>query len=79
MLMAAGCGLAGVSAWLVVPLTLAGLSVGTLPRYLALWSRARVVHGERQWWMTVAQSTFNSVAAAGGCYLLGAAARWLWW
>lgn len=72
-------GVTNVPAWVVVPLTLAGLSAVTLPTYFALWPRAREGGCARAWWSTVAQSTFNSTAAVVGAYIVGAVSRWLWW
>lgn len=66
--------------WLVVlPMVLAGLSIASLPKYISLWPRAREVGAERVWWMTVAQSTFSSLAAASAAYLSGVVIAWAWW
>jgi hypothetical protein len=33
--------------WVVLPLTLAGLSIDSLPKFVALWPRAQDVGAER--------------------------------
>jgi hypothetical protein len=71
-------GAAGVRAWLVVLLALAGLSVSSLPKYIALWPRAERAGVERAWWHTVALSMLNNLAAGCAAYLLGIACRWFW-
>jgi hypothetical protein len=69
----------GVAWWIVVPLTMAGLSVSSLPKYIGLWPRAERVGAQAEWWKTVGLSTFNSFAAAVAAFLLGNVLRWLWW
>ena len=69
----------GVTGWVVVPLTLAGLSISSLPKYIELWPRAERVGAEGEWWKTVMLSTFNSVAAAVAAFVLGRLTRWLFW
>ncbi len=69
----------GVAWWVVVPLTLAGLSVSALPKYLELWPRATEVGAQGEWWKTVGLSTFNSLAAAVAAFVLGNLVRWIWW
>jgi hypothetical protein len=69
----------GVAWWIVVPLTLAGLSVSSLPKYMELWPRAEKVGAQSEWWKTVALSTFNSLGAAVAAFVLGNVVRWLWW
>jgi hypothetical protein len=49
----------GVPWWVVVPLTLAGLSIASFPKYIALWPRARRTGAEREWLLTVSLSMFN--------------------
>ena len=70
---------AGVSAWIAVPLLVAGLSVSSLPKYIALWPRAERVGAERVWWQTVGLSMFNNLATSCGAFVLGILCRWLWW
>jgi hypothetical protein len=65
--------------WVVVPLLVAGLSISSLPKYIALWPRAQRAGAERVWWQTVMLSVLNNVAAAGGAFLLGIVTRWVWW
>lgn len=79
-LLLVGCiaGAVGVSAWLVVPLLVVGLSISALPKYIALWPRAQRVGAEGAWWRTVALSVVNNLAASCGAFLVGVLARWLW-
>jgi hypothetical protein len=67
-----------VPSWLVIPLTLIGLAIASLPKYLELWPRARCAGAERQWLLTVGLSLFNSLAAACAAFLLGIVIRWFW-
>jgi hypothetical protein len=80
-LLLVGCiaAMARLSVWVVVPLLVAGLSISSLPKYIALWPRARAVGAERVWWQTVALSVFNNVGASCAAFVFGVAARWLWW
>lgn len=78
IMVAAATPAAGGTWWLVVPLTVAGLSISTLPKYLTLWPRARSAGAQHVWWQTVALSTFNNLAAACGAFLLGVLIRWFW-
>jgi len=66
----------GVQAWVAVPLTLAGLSITSLPKYAALWPRARRAGAERAWLIIVSLSMFNNLATACAAFLLGTAIRW---
>jgi hypothetical protein len=68
----------GVQAWVAVPLTLAGLSIASLPKYAALWPRARRARAERQWLMTVSLSMLNNLATSCAAFLLGIAIRWVY-
>lgn len=80
-LLLSGCvaALAGLSAWLIVPLLVAGLSIASLPKYLELLPRARAAGVEREWLAAVGLSTFNSLGAAAGAVVVGWVVRWLWW
>jgi hypothetical protein len=69
----------GVAWWIIVPLTVAGLSVSSLPKCIELWPQADRVGAQAEWWKTVALSTFNSLATAIAAFLLGNLVRWLWW
>lgn len=71
-------GAAGLSAWIVIPLAVTGLCISSMPKYIALWRRARAVGGGHVWWETVALSMLNNVGAVCAAYLLGVAMRWLW-
>jgi hypothetical protein len=79
LVIAAIAAVAGLAWWIVLPLTVAGLSISSLPKYLESYGRARAAGVEREWWIAVALSSFNSLGAATGAYLLGVAIRWLWW
>ena len=68
-----------VAWWIIVPLTLAGLSVSSLPKYIELWQRAERASAQGEWWNTVALSTFDSLAAAVAAFVLGKLLGWLWW
>ena len=35
------CAAAGLAWWIVLPLSVAGLSISSLPKYVQLWSRGR--------------------------------------
>ena len=69
---------AGVGAMVVVPLLVAGLSISSLPTYIAFWSRVRRADAERARWETVASSIFDNLATACVTFLLGTVARWQW-
>lgn len=69
----------GVAWWVVLPLTLAGLSISSLPKYVELWPRAKAVGAEGEWRRTVILSMFNNLAAACGAFVLGKLIHWLWW
>ena len=79
LLIAAGLAAAGgVQWWIVVPVTLAGLSIASLPRYVALWPRARRAGAERAWLVTVSLSMFNNLATSCAAFLLGIVIRRFW-
>lgn len=61
----------GLAWWVVVPLTLVGLSISSLPKYIALWPRAAKAGAQGAWWRTIALSTFNSLAAAPAAFMVG--------
>ena len=77
LLVTSGAGAAGGAWWVFIPLCVAGLSISSLPKYISLWPRAREVGADWKWWETVGLSTFNSVGAASGAYMVGIASRWL--
>ena len=79
LIVAAVTSMSGVKWWIVVPLTVTGLSVASLPKYIALWPRARNVGADRAWWITVGLSMFNNLATACAAFVLGILIRWLWW
>jgi hypothetical protein len=79
LLVAAFTSMWGVAWWVVVLLTVTGLSISSLPKYIELWPRARNAGAEAEWWKTVALSAFNNVAAACAALMLGKVIRWLWW
>ena len=78
LLVASVAATAGVAWWVTVPLVVAGLSIVSMPKYVALWPRAREVGAELEWWKTIALSMFNNLACACGVQVLGVFARWLW-
>jgi hypothetical protein len=77
LLVVASLAAASVRWRVVVPLTLAGLSVASLPKYAALWPRARRAGAEREWLLTVSLSIFNNLATSCAAFLL-ITIRWLW-
>jgi hypothetical protein len=79
LLVAALASTFGLAWWMAVPLTLAGLSISSLPKYAELLPRARTVGAEGEWWKTVVLSLFNNLAAACGAYVLRKVIHWLWW
>ena len=78
LFVAAFAAAAGLSGWIIVPLTLAGLSISSLPKYFELWPRARNVGAEGEWWRTLALSALNSFAASCAAFLLGRGIGWLY-
>ena len=78
LLIAALAAAAGVAAWIVVPLTVAGLSISSLPKYTELWPRVVAAGAEREGWKTIALSLFNNIAAGCGAFVAGVFTRWLW-
>lgn len=78
LLTAAVCGAAGMSWAIAIPLTVAGLSISSLPRYIDLWPRAEAAGATRQWIATVGLSMLNSLGAALAAFALGCAAGWFW-
>jgi hypothetical protein len=78
LIVAAIASTAGLSPWIVIPLSVAGLSISSLPKYIALWPRARAVGADRMWWSTLALSMFNNLATSCAAFVFGIAMRWLW-
>jgi hypothetical protein len=78
LLVASVAATAGVAWWVTVPLVVAGLSIVSMPKYIALRTRARMVGAEHEWWKTIALSMFNNLACACGVQMIGVFARWLW-
>jgi hypothetical protein len=79
LLAAAFVSMLSVTVWIVIPLTLAGLSISSLPKYIELWPRAERVGAQGEWWKKVALSALNSLADAVAAFVLGNLARWVWW
>ena len=79
LLVAALASVLGVAWWVALPLTVAGLSISSLPKYVELWPRARAVGAEAEWWKTVLLSILNNLAAGCAAFVLGKLIRWLWW
>jgi hypothetical protein len=69
---------AGLDAATTIPFSLAGLTLSSMPKYIALWPRARAAGATGVWWSTVALSMLNNLAASCAAFLLGLAIRWLW-
>lgn len=78
LVVAALAATADLAAWIVFPLAVTGLSISALPKYIALWPRVRAAGAEQAWWVTVALSTFNTLAASSAAYLFGRFLGWLW-
>ena len=75
---AAVCGAFGLSWWIVIPLTVAGLSISSLPKYIELWPRAQAAGATHQWLATVGLSMLNSLGAALAAFAVGCAVGWFW-
>jgi hypothetical protein len=78
-LLTAVAGMLSVPWWVVLPLTLAALSIDSLPKYILLWPRAQRAGAEGAWWIAVTLSTAAGLATASAAYLLGVVIRWVWW
>ena len=65
--------------WIALPLAVAGLSISSLPKYVALWPRARDVGAEAEWWKTIGLSTLNCLGASTGAHVTGRVIGWVWW
>ena len=68
----------GVSGWISVPATIAGLLISSLPKFLPLYPRATAVGAETAFWMTVLASIMNATTVGFAAFLLGRATWWLW-
>ena len=73
--MAAGFGLSG---WISIPATIAGLLISSLPKYLPLCPRAKAVGAVAEFWATVLASILNATIVGIAAFLLGRATWWLW-
>ena len=73
--MAAGFGLSG---WISIPATIAGLLILSLPKYLPLYPRAKTVGGVAEFRAAVLASVLNATMVAVAVFLLGRASWWLW-
>ena len=71
--------LIGVAGFVVIPLSVAALSIASLAKFIELWPRAQDVGAEWAWWVTVVASMLNDLAASCGVFVLGKFVRWLWW
>lgn len=78
LLVATSAAALGLSAWLVIPLTIAGLSISSLPKYVELRPRVRKAGVEREGYITIALSLLNNFATSCAAFVLGILARWLW-
>ena len=68
--MAAGFGLSG---WISIPATIAGLLISSLPKYLPLYPRAKPVGAVAEFWATVLASILNAPIVGIAIFLLGRA------
>ena len=73
--MAAGFGLSG---WISIPATIAGLLISSLPKYLPLYPRAKAVGAVAEFWATVLASVLNATIVGIAVFLLGRVTWWLW-
>ena len=73
--MAAGFGLSG---WISIPATIAGLLISSLPKYLPLYPHAKAVGAAATFWVAVFASILNATVVGFAAFLLGRAAWWLW-
>ena len=73
--MAAGFGLSG---WISIPATTAGLLISSLPKYLPLYPRAKAVGAVAEFWATVLASILNATIVGIAVFLLGRTTWWLW-
>ena len=70
-----GC---GVSGWIVVPATMTGLLISSLPKYGPLYVQAKAAGVTPAFWATVLASIGNAAVAAIAAFVLGRATWWLW-
>lgn len=68
----------GVSGWVTIPATAAGLLISSLPKYVALYPRAIAVGAEMAFWATVLASILNAAVAGIATHVLGRLTWWLW-
>jgi hypothetical protein len=68
----------GVSGWITIPATMAGLLISSLPKYVEIYPRARAVDASVAFWATVLASILTSAIASVATYALGRATWWLW-
>ena len=68
----------GVTAWLTISTTMAGLLLSSLPKYAPLYARARDAGVLFAYWSTVAASILTAGIAAIAATLLGHFIWWLW-
>jgi hypothetical protein len=75
LLATAASGGLGLAWWVGVPLSVAGLSISSLPKYVHLWPKARELDAELVWWRTVGLSVLGTVAASVGAFIFGVASH----
>ena len=78
ILAATVCAMFGVVWWVAVPLTVAGLSLSSFPKYVEQLPRAREAGAEWAVWQCLALSGFNNVVCGVAAFVLGVGIRWLW-
>lgn len=72
---AAGC---GVSATITIPATMAGLLISSLPKYGALYPRAKAAGATAAFWMTIATSIALAAVTSIAAHAAGLMTWWLW-
>jgi hypothetical protein len=68
----------GVSGWITIPATMAGLLISSLPKYVAMYPRATAADAAVAFWATVLASILTAAIASVATYALGRATWWLW-
>ena len=68
----------GVTGWITIPGTVAGLLVSSLPKYGPLYPRAKAVGATAAFWATMMASVLLASIVSVAIYGLGCATWWLW-
>ena len=64
--------------WVTIPATIAGMLISSLPKYIAIYARAKAVGAVAEFWATVAASVLNAAVIGIAAFVLGRATWWLW-